>query len=198
MHLTFKLQASYSDAVEGARWRTALPLCFEHIRYRCQTDLPNDHCPFCLRAMPHPRLAVVRTLSLPLLAFFCFCLLLGAYLLLRRTRGVLLRGPPSPSWLFGVTRTLAGPPAAGLLYERWAEEYGSVYSIPCELGQSCVVLCDPKAIQHFYACETREYVHTTLLRTFVERIVSGVSSRSHFHRIDTAVTAWPLSLLGRR
>ncbi|EPS95204.1 hypothetical protein FOMPIDRAFT_1085622, partial [Fomitopsis schrenkii] len=82
-----------------------------------------------------------------------------------------LRGPPSPSWLFGVTRTLAGPPAAGLLYERWAEEYGSVYSIPCELGQSCVVLCDPKAIQHFYACETREYVHTTLLRTFVERIL---------------------------
>ncbi|EPS95223.1 hypothetical protein FOMPIDRAFT_1019585 [Fomitopsis schrenkii] len=82
-----------------------------------------------------------------------------------------LRGPPSPSWLFGATKILAKSSEAGPLYEQWAEEYGSAFNVPCEFGRSCLVLCDPKAIQHFYIRETRAYVHTSLTRTFTERLV---------------------------
>lgn len=88
----------------------------------------------------------------------------------RRTTA--LRGPPNPSRLFGATKRLAESPGSGRLYEQWAEEYGSVFSMPCGLGRSCIVLCDPTAIQHFYTRETRVYVHTSLLRAFTERVVS--------------------------
>ncbi|KAJ8591195.1 hypothetical protein M405DRAFT_123438, partial [Rhizopogon salebrosus TDB-379] len=43
------------------------------------------------------------------------------------------------------------------MYERRAEESGVVYKIPGVLGQTRIVLCDPKAIAHFYARESWIY-----------------------------------------
>ncbi|OJA14524.1 hypothetical protein AZE42_12948 [Rhizopogon vesiculosus] len=57
------------------------------------------------------------------------------------------------------------------MYERWAEEYGVAYNIPTILGRSAIVLCDPKAIAHFYARETWTYVHTPLSLTSLEDLV---------------------------
>jgi cytochrome P450 len=54
------------------------------------------------------------------------------------------------------------------MYERWAAEYGVAYMIPSVLGQTRIVLCDPRAIAHFYARETWTYVQTPVSLAVVE------------------------------
>jgi len=57
------------------------------------------------------------------------------------------------------------------MYERWATEYGVAYMIPSVLGQTRVVLYDPRAIAHFYARETWIYVQTPLSLALLEASV---------------------------
>jgi hypothetical protein len=83
-----------------------------------------------------------------------------------------LRGPPRTSVIYGVSDDLLSSTDAATIYERWAEEYGVVYVIPAVLGQTRIVLCDPKAIAHFYARETWTYVLTPLSLAFIEGLVS--------------------------
>ena len=102
-----------------------------------------------------------------------------------------LHGPPSSSWLFGAMNVPAKSQEAGSSYEHWAEEYGPVFAVPSGLGKTHLVLCDPKAIQHFYTRETRGYIHTSLLKAFAERLVSTKSVLAHnssspYNRSDTA------------
>ncbi|KAI0730033.1 cytochrome P450 [Fomitopsis betulina] len=89
-----------------------------------------------------------------------------------------LAGPPSTSLLFGVTKTIADMQEtgefcedAGKLFEEWAEKYGPVYRIPAAFGFEKVVLCDPKAIQHFYSRETTGYVHTTMMNRAIAILI---------------------------
>jgi len=52
----------------------------------------------------------------------------------------------------------------GSIYEQWANEYGLVFGVPTTLGgNKIVLLCDPKAIAHFYAKETWTYEYWLLL-----------------------------------
>lgn len=67
-----------------------------------------------------------------------------------RNKTTNVRGPVSWNWIFGLD-------GKADRYEAWAAEYGAVYSVPGMLGSSTLVLCDPKAIAHFYAKETWEY-----------------------------------------
>ncbi|KAG2137925.1 cytochrome P450 [Suillus clintonianus] len=78
----------------------------------------------------------------------------------RRQRTTCLRGPQSPSWMWGFSKILLDPAVATELYERWADEYGPVYKIPLVLGESKVILWDPKAIAHFFAKDTWLYNQT--------------------------------------
>ncbi|KAH9928826.1 cytochrome P450 [Fomitopsis serialis] len=82
-----------------------------------------------------------------------------------------LNGPPNPSWLFGASRLIARSSDPGGLYEQWQDQYGPVYTVPATFGKPCVVLSDPKAIQHFYARETEGYQHTPLLRALAETLI---------------------------
>ncbi|KAG1729808.1 hypothetical protein EDB19DRAFT_1742502, partial [Suillus lakei] len=50
-------------------------------------------------------------------------------------------------------------------------EYGIVYMIQSVLGQTRIVLCDPRAIAHFYARETWTYVQTPLSLALIESSV---------------------------
>ncbi|KAG2066948.1 cytochrome P450 [Suillus decipiens] len=77
-----------------------------------------------------------------------------------RLKTTQLRGPPRTSFIYGVSHDLASSQDSGGMYERWATEYGVVYMIPSVLGQTRIVLCDPRAIAHFYARETWTYVKT--------------------------------------
>src|SRR6267154_1612543 len=89
----------------------------------------------------------------------------------RRMKTTQLRGPPRRSLVYGVSNDILSSPDSAAMYEHWAEEYGVVYTIPSVLGQTQIVLCDPRAIAHFYARETWTYVQTPLTLTATERAV---------------------------
>ncbi|KIJ58857.1 hypothetical protein HYDPIDRAFT_101898 [Hydnomerulius pinastri MD-312] len=86
----------------------------------------------------------------------------------RRLRTTRLRGPSSPSFVYGVGKELMESDDAGAMYETWAEEYGVVYQVPSTLGKTRIVLCDPKAIAHFYARETWTYIQTPVTKAALE------------------------------
>ncbi|KAG1814956.1 cytochrome P450 [Suillus variegatus] len=88
-----------------------------------------------------------------------------------RVKTTQLLGPPRTSLVYGVSRDLAISQDSGAIYERWATEYGVAYMIPSVLGGTRVVLCDPRAIAHFYARETWTYVQTPLSLAFLEASV---------------------------
>jgi hypothetical protein len=46
-----------------------------------------------------------------------------------------LRGPPNPSFLFGIVAALEDQEAAAVAYEKWAQEYGSVFMTSAALGK---------------------------------------------------------------
>ncbi|KAF8169834.1 cytochrome P450 [Mycena galopus ATCC 62051] len=94
------------------------------------------------------------------------------YVLLERfaRRSTPLKGPSSRNLLFGVLPHLMAAPDGGVIYEEWASQYGSVFSIPAVLGSRNVVLTDPKSIAHFAARETYGYVTTPRARRFREKI----------------------------
>ncbi|EGN92321.1 hypothetical protein SERLA73DRAFT_117507 [Serpula lacrymans var. lacrymans S7.3] len=88
----------------------------------------------------------------------------------RRSRNTQLNGPPNESFFFGLGKVLDKAPDGGQVYERWAEEYGVAYKVPSALGKSRIVLCDPKAIAHFFSKETFTYVLTPVSKLAIESI----------------------------
>ncbi|KAI6040777.1 cytochrome P450 [Pisolithus marmoratus] len=87
----------------------------------------------------------------------------------RKSRKTQLRGPKSPSLLFGVGRELFQSPDMGAMFEAWLKEYGVVYEIPMLCGQTRTVLCDPKAVAHLLAKDTWSYVIIPGLKTIIAK-----------------------------
>ena len=75
-----------------------------------------------------------------------------------------LRGPPSDSLLYGVGQRIVAADNPGTIYESWMKEYGPVYTVPATLGNKRVILCDPKAIAHFYSEDSWTYGQTKLVK----------------------------------
>ncbi|KAG7450918.1 cytochrome P450 [Guyanagaster necrorhizus] len=61
-----------------------------------------------------------------------------------------VKGPPSASFWLGHEGVLRGQDNAGDLEMKWCREYGTVYRIAGCLGQSVLVVCDPKALEHVF------------------------------------------------
>ncbi|KAG1855866.1 cytochrome P450 [Suillus tomentosus] len=101
-----------------------------------------------------------------------------------RFRTTQLRGPPRTSFIYGVSNDLVSSKDSATMYEHWAQEYGVAYMIPSVLGQTRIVLSDPRAIAHFYARESWTYVQTPLSLTLIENLVGrGVLwSQGESHR----------------
>ncbi|KIJ12884.1 hypothetical protein PAXINDRAFT_14245 [Paxillus involutus ATCC 200175] len=93
----------------------------------------------------------------------------------RRARATCLKGPPSESFIFGFPEVLMAAPDGPEVYEAWASQYGPVFQVPSLLGTSRIVLCDPKAIAHFYARDTTTYVVTPPAK-FIMGILVGRGS----------------------
>ncbi|OBZ71958.1 hypothetical protein A0H81_08151 [Grifola frondosa] len=85
-----------------------------------------------------------------------------------RFHSTALKGPPNPSLLSGIGTLLINAPDSSDIFEAWAEQYGLVYSIPAPLGATRVVLCDPKALLHFYSLETFTYIQPASIRIAIE------------------------------
>lgn len=99
--------------------------------------------------------------------------LLLLYLLLKsvhaRSKTTKLNGPPSDSWLFGVSKeVLLGD--SGAIFEKWTFTHGSVYQVAGPLGERRVVLTDPKAISHVYA-RMETFIKSDFDRIIVDKIV---------------------------
>ncbi|KAF9237033.1 cytochrome P450 [Melanogaster broomeanus] len=102
----------------------------------------------------------------------------------RRLRTTRLKGPPSSSWVYGVGKQLKEADDPGAMYEAWAKEYGPVYEVPSTLGGTRIVLCDPKAMAHFYAKETWTYIQIPAHKAATEALFGRglISSQGESHR----------------
>ena len=122
-----------------------------------------------------PPTDILILILLSLLALIPFLPRPSSFSFLRRSvRTTSLPGPRNTSLLFGLYRHINESPDPGLVYERWAEEYGPAYVVPGGFGSKRVVICDPRANAHFYARETFGYVQTKLSRVFIENLVGGL------------------------
>ena len=92
-----------------------------------------------------------------------------------RVKTTRLNGPPSRSWIFGVSREVYKGDA-GALHEEWSKEYGPVYQIPVAFGARQIILMDPKAISHFYSRESFTYVHSHFARQSIAGFVCTENS----------------------
>lgn len=90
----------------------------------------------------------------------------------RRPRTTKLKGPPSRSFLLGVGKDIFDARDLGAVYNDWEKTYGSTYEIAGTLGLKMLVLCDPKAIAHFFSKDTTIYHQLTFLRAFSRQRVS--------------------------
>ena len=98
-----------------------------------------------------------------------------------RPRTTKLSGPSSESWIFGQSKALFEADDTALLYEDWAQKYGPVYRIPLSLGSSRIVLCDPRAVAHFYARESTGFRMKTANRILIERLVCFDREHDRLH-----------------
>ncbi|KAF7316002.1 Cytochrome P450 [Mycena indigotica] len=87
---------------------------------------------------------------------------LAVYRIVKRRRILRLRGPPSPSFVFGNTQEIAAAADPAELYDLWATTYGSVYRAHGPMGSDRLVICDPKALAHLLALDTWKYSHPPL------------------------------------
>jgi hypothetical protein len=107
-----------------------------------------------------------------------------------------LKGPPSKSLLFFVSRALHASPDVSVRYGEWAKEFGLVYRVPTFWSNS-IALLDPKALAHFHARDTVTYVRNPMERRFIERLVR-MNYYLHLHKklYKNAVRSW--FVMGRR
>ena len=128
--------------------------------------------------------------------FYAFAFLFLLLLLLWRGWGLVwsnstrLRGPPSESWIFGVSRKLFEMDDSALLLEAWAEKYGPVFRIPVALGSSRVIICDPKAAAHFYARESTGFRMLSVSKIFIEKLVCLPTTKRHCWTLTLWILVW--------
>ncbi|KAJ7598471.1 cytochrome P450 [Mycena floridula] len=107
--------------------------------------------------------------------------------LIRNSYATPLRGPTdSPSFLYGYQlKIVEDQNKTATLYQDWAAEYGSVFSMPWIMGESTrTVLMDPKAIAHFYARGEAGYIQTQASRNAIARMFGNgiITAEGEVHR----------------
>jgi hypothetical protein len=90
-----------------------------------------------------------------------------------KPRTTQLLGPPSSDYPFisGTIEDLFTGARAQLTLTKWIPQYGNVFSVPWTFGERQVVLCDPKAVGHFYAGDTTVYGSTGMSKQFLKLMV---------------------------
>ena len=109
----------------------------------------------------------------------------------RRSHSTALYGPPRTSLLWGANRMILTSTDRISIFEEWLSKYGPAFSIPGPLGADVVVLCDPKAIAHFYGRETYGYHQTAFARMAIEHLVREIL---HTHMSMSCATKNSLSV----
>jgi hypothetical protein len=102
---------------------------------------------------------------------------LGYYVIRLRLKGDRSAVTPAdlqrpPLQLRGLKKRLAEVMDSGATYERWAQEYGAVYSLNGILGRGRIMITDPKAAAHFFSRETFGYVQSNFSKIALGNLVS--------------------------
>ena len=82
-----------------------------------------------------------------------------------------LSGPPNPSILFGMMKTLRRSENPVMLFSEWAKTYGNAYKLPSVLYTERIVVCDSRALMHVLAQDSVGYTSNNLTKRIVERLV---------------------------
>ncbi|PIL27013.1 cytochrome P450 [Ganoderma sinense ZZ0214-1] len=104
-----------------------------------------------------------------------FVALSAVWLLLRLRKGTgikHIRGPPSPSLLFGHEAALFRQEEAGSLEFQWMKEYGSAWRTRGVFGTDVLMTVDPKAIQHVFQKSGYNYTKKTS-QNFMGYLIAG-------------------------
>ena len=111
-----------------------------------------------------------------------------------RPRTTRLQGPPSNSFIFGVTQEMFNSPDLGGLYNEWEKIYGAVYESPSSLGSKILILGDPKGIAHVFTNDTTRYHQLKFYKSFFGQTVSvgeNFASAEYVSlRLDSSATCW--------
>ncbi|EMD31785.1 hypothetical protein CERSUDRAFT_100013 [Gelatoporia subvermispora B] len=104
----------------------------------------------------------------------------------RRLYTTPLRGPPSPSLLWGVQQLVLNSWQTGGVYEQWSGTYGSTFRVAAPMGTSRIVMTDPKAATHVLSQDTWGYTHTGASKAIIKSILGkGILwSDGERHRIQ--------------
>lgn len=136
-----------------------------------------------------PNVKSFYVLDVVAISFFTWTLIRLARTARRRARTTPLNGPPSKNPLLGFPEFFSTPDSPEI-YEAWAEKYGAVYQIPSVLGTTRIVLCDPKAVAHFYAKETTTYILTPLGKFVTSMVVCFLKSATDALSFDRCAVGW--------
>jgi hypothetical protein len=79
-----------------------------------------------------------------------------------------LRGPPRRNLFLGFGMEVV---TNSYLHEEWEKQYGPAFQFPSTMGSMDLVLCDPKAIAHFFANDTLTYQVPPAGRLFFDTFV---------------------------
>ncbi|EMD31784.1 hypothetical protein CERSUDRAFT_119362 [Gelatoporia subvermispora B] len=104
----------------------------------------------------------------------------------RRLHTTPLRGPPSPSFLWGVHHLVTKSWQTGDVYEQWSRTYGDAFRVAALMGATRVVVTDPKAATHVLSQDTWGYTHTSGSKGMIKNILGkGILwSDGERHRIQ--------------
>jgi hypothetical protein len=131
-------------------------------------------------------------------------------ILLRGSKNTQLKGPPSESWIFGFSHFI-NTEDPSVAYEQWAEQYGAVFRIPIAIylsitsrlaiGQTKMIICDPKAIQHIYSKTTFGYLNSRLrkneLNSIVHTFIQICRMKAKLDDRWERVSCWPKAISTR-
>ncbi|KAK7439362.1 hypothetical protein VKT23_017586 [Stygiomarasmius scandens] len=107
-----------------------------------------------------------------------------------------LRGPPSPSWLFGNEYDTNHQFEVGKLENPWFNEYGSAFRFTGCFGEEFLNIADPKALQHILHASSYHYPKTRDVRNATRRIfgraivwAEGETHQRHRKALNPAFSA---------
>ncbi|KAJ7059759.1 cytochrome P450 [Mycena amicta] len=113
------------------------------------------------------------------LSAICVLVLSSFYFLKSRTNVIsTVRGPPTPSWIFGHSLQLLLSPPHGQHEFEWQKTYGPVYRIQGCFGQERLMVSDPHALAAIY--NLNHFDHTPTLANTVY-LLEGPLSLNYVH-----------------
>ena len=81
-----------------------------------------------------------------------------------------LQGPPGENFFVGLFPAISGVDAPLKAFEKWAKQYGTVFSLPMGFGRQDVMIWDIKAVAHILARDTFSYHQPNFTRVFLENM----------------------------